>query len=165
VPPPLAPRPRAALRHRQRRSATSGINIINNNSVGGAASMRRRFSPSTGKADFNIDGRVCLRELYTASAPRPPRCARSIEAIKRTGNLHGKPAIIVHGRADTLIPINHTSRPYYALNKSVDSGEPLSPTTRSPTRSTSTLRRQRGARRATTRASSRCTATSSRRWT
>src|SRR5205814_8369237 len=28
-------------------------------------------------------------------------------------------------RSDTLVPVNHTSRPYYALNKSVDSGSKL----------------------------------------
>jgi hydroxybutyrate-dimer hydrolase len=36
--------------------------------------------------------------------------------VRRTGNLHGKPAIIVHGRSDTLEPVNHTSRPYYGNN-------------------------------------------------
>ncbi len=35
----------------------------------------------------------------------------------RTGNLRGKPAIIVHGRADALIPVNFNSRPYFGLNK------------------------------------------------
>jgi hydroxybutyrate-dimer hydrolase len=31
--------------------------------------------------------------------------------------LRGKPAIIVQGRSDTLVPMNHTSRPYLGLNK------------------------------------------------
>jgi hydroxybutyrate-dimer hydrolase len=35
----------------------------------------------------------------------------------RTGNLRGKPAMIVHGRSDGLLPVNHTSRPYLGLNK------------------------------------------------
>ena len=39
---------------------------------------------------------------------------------QRSGNLQGKPAIIVHGRDDALLPVNHTSRPYYALNKKVE---------------------------------------------
>ena len=37
-----------------------------------------------------------------------------------TGNLRGKPAIIVHGRADALVPVNHTSRPYFGANKIVE---------------------------------------------
>ena len=49
----------------------------------------------------------------------------SIDALKRNGNLRGKPAVIVHGRADTLILLNHTSRPYYALNKQVDTSSKL----------------------------------------
>jgi len=30
--------------------------------------------------------------------------------------LRGKPAIIVHGRSDALVPVNHASRAYYAAN-------------------------------------------------
>jgi hydroxybutyrate-dimer hydrolase len=38
----------------------------------------------------------------------------------RTANLRGKPAIIVHGRNDALIPVNHNSRAYFAANKLVE---------------------------------------------
>ncbi|MFK7892169.1 MAG: 3-hydroxybutyrate oligomer hydrolase family protein, partial [Granulosicoccus sp.] len=38
-------------------------------------------------------------------------------------NLHGVPTVIVHGRADALIPVNHSSRPYYALNRQVEGGD------------------------------------------
>jgi hydroxybutyrate-dimer hydrolase len=72
-------------------------------------------SPSTGMQDLNVDGAVCLRDLLTNATVRA-----SIDAAKRTGNLRGKPAVIVHGRSDTLVPPNHTSRPYYALNKTVE---------------------------------------------
>lgn len=99
---------------------TGGIAIINNASVGGAATDAASVSPSTGKADFNFDGSVCLRELYTGSGAAASTLRASIEATKRTGNLRGKPAVIVHGRADTLVPVNHTSRPYYALNKTAE---------------------------------------------
>lgn len=40
--------------------------------------------------------------------------------MRPSGDLHGKPAIIVHGRADTNTPINHSSRPYFGLNKLVE---------------------------------------------
>jgi hydroxybutyrate-dimer hydrolase len=99
---------------------TSGINIVNNNSVGGAALDAISVSPSTGKADMNFDGALCLRNLLTASSAAGNTLRASINELKVNGNLHGKPAIIVQGRADTLIPMNHTSRPYYALNMSVE---------------------------------------------
>jgi len=104
---------------------TSGINIINNNSVGGAAVDAASISPSTGKADLNFDGALCLRNLLTSTSAAGVTVRASIDAVKATGNLHGKPAIIVQGRSDTLLPMNHTSRPYYALNKSVDSASQL----------------------------------------
>ena len=37
-----------------------------------------------------------------------------------TGNLRGKPAMIVHGRGERIIPVNHTSRPYFGTNKMVE---------------------------------------------
>jgi hydroxybutyrate-dimer hydrolase len=104
---------------------TSGINIINNNSVGGAAVDAASISPSTGKADLNFDGALCLRDLLTSSSAAGTTLRASIDQLKATGNLHGKPAIIVQGRSDTLLPMNHTSRPYYALNKTVDSQSQL----------------------------------------
>ena len=104
---------------------TSGINIVNNNSVGGAAVDAASVSPSTGKADLNFDGALCLRDLLTSSSAAGTTLRASIDAVKATGNLHGKPAIIVQGRSDTLLPMNHTSRPYYALNKTVDSASQL----------------------------------------
>jgi len=105
---------------------TSGINILNNNSVGGTAVDAASVTPSTGIADFNIDGAICLRNLWTGSDALAVKARANVEATKRTGNLHGLPAIIVHGRSDTLVPVNNTSRPYYALNKTVDSASQLS---------------------------------------
>jgi hydroxybutyrate-dimer hydrolase len=104
---------------------TSGINIINNNSVGGAAVDAASVSPSTGKADLNVDGALCLRSLFTGTDTIATTVRASIDALKRNGNLRGKPAVIVHGRSDTLIILNHTSRPYYALNKQVDTASKL----------------------------------------
>ena len=104
---------------------TSGINLVNNNSVGGAADEFVSVTGSTGVQDFNIDGAQCMRDLLTATNTAGTNLRASINAAKRTGNLRGKPAIIVHGRSDTLVPINHTSRPYYALNKSVDTASKL----------------------------------------
>ena len=105
---------------------TSGINIVNNNSVGGAAVDAASTSPSTGKQDLNVDGAICLRDIHTLSVNANTTLRESVNAVKVTGNLRGKPAIIVHGRADTLIPVNHTSRPYFALNKANDGSSRLS---------------------------------------
>ena len=104
---------------------TSGINILNNNSVGGTALDAASISPSTGKADFNIDGALCLRDVFTGTSATSAAARANVDATKRTGDLHGKPTIIVHGRSDTLVPVNNTSRPYYALNKTVDTHSQL----------------------------------------
>ena len=104
---------------------TGGVNILNNNSVGGTALDAASISPSTGKADYNVDGALCLREQLTAQTLVATTLSASIAAVKRGANLHGKPAVIVHGRSDTLVPVNHSSRPYYALNKSVEPGSRL----------------------------------------
>ena len=104
---------------------TAGVNIVNNNAVGGPALDAASISPSTGKADYNVDGALCLREQLTAQTLVATTLSASIAAVKRSGNLRGKPAVIVHGRSDTLVPVNHSSRPYYALNKSVEAGSRL----------------------------------------
>ncbi len=99
----------------------SGINIINNNDpVSGAILDSISVSPSTGSLDFNIDGAICLRNLYTGSDVLAQRVQSGITEVKHTANLHGKPAIIVHGRSDTLVPPAFTSRPYFGANKIVE---------------------------------------------
>jgi hydroxybutyrate-dimer hydrolase len=37
-----------------------------------------------------------------------------------TGDLHRKPVVIVAGRSDTLVPVNHSSRAYVAFNSKVE---------------------------------------------
>ena len=77
-------------------------------------------SPSTGTNDFNVDGAICLRNLYTGNDAAAQRVQSGITEVKRAANLHGKPAIIVHGRADTNTPPANTSRPYFGANKIVE---------------------------------------------
>src|SRR5690606_18075115 len=48
------------------------------------------------------------------------RIAAGIDAVRASGNLRGKPAVVVTGRADAILPINHTSRPYFGLNRRVE---------------------------------------------
>ena len=87
---------------------TNGINLVYNAGTSGAAD--HRFAT----ADASFAGAFCLRGL---SANGDARMTASVEAIRVNANLHGKPAIIVQGRSDTLVPINHASRPYAAMNK------------------------------------------------
>jgi len=99
---------------------TSGIQIINNLSVGGPIRDSLSTSPSTGLIDYNIDGALCQRELMTGNSPNASRVQVGIQQVQKSANLQGKPAIIVHGRSDTLVPTNFSSRPYYAQNKVVE---------------------------------------------
>jgi hydroxybutyrate-dimer hydrolase len=104
---------------------SGGVNIVNNNSVGGAFLDGTSVSPSTGKQDFNVDGALCLRSLLTGASAQAAAVNAGINQVKRSGNLRGKPAIIVHGRSDALVPVNHASRAYLALNRSVETGSKL----------------------------------------
>ena len=111
---------------------TAGITIINNNAVGGPFLDGTAASASTGAKDYGIDGALCLRSLVIgkdvvtnapltgAALAASTQLLASIAEVRATGNLHGKPAVIVHGRADALIPVNHASRPYFGLNKIVE---------------------------------------------
>jgi hydroxybutyrate-dimer hydrolase len=111
---------------------TGGINIINNLAVGGPILDSLSVSLSTGLQDFNLDGALCLRSLVTGADPETgipltgvllshgAQVRAGIAAVRARGNLRGKPAVLVHGRADTLVPVNHSSRPYFGLNKMVE---------------------------------------------
>jgi hydroxybutyrate-dimer hydrolase len=79
-----------------------------------------------------VDGAACLRALWTgttdgAGAPLSGDLLTQSNAVKagvqqvlRSGRLHGVPAILVQGRNDALVPVNHASRAYLAANKSRD---------------------------------------------
>jgi hydroxybutyrate-dimer hydrolase len=89
---------------------TSGINIINNDSLGGPKLDAVSFSPNNVQ-DYNTPGALCLRNLKDAKKVR-----EGISRVRAGGDLRGKPTVIVHGRADALVPVNHSSRPYVGLN-------------------------------------------------
>lgn len=98
---------------------SAGVNLINNLAAQGPARDLLSMS-ATGMFDWNLDGALCLRDLVTGSSANAQRLQAGMRETQRNGNLRGKPAIIVHGRNDALLPVNHTSRPYYALNKKVE---------------------------------------------
>lgn len=98
---------------------SAGVNLVNNQAAQGPARDFLSLSPS-GLFDWNLDGALCLRDLVIGSGAAAQRLQAGMKETQRSGNLRGKPAIIVHGRDDALLPVNHTSRPYYALNKKVE---------------------------------------------
>jgi hydroxybutyrate-dimer hydrolase len=99
---------------------SSGINIVNNLSPGGPLVDLASSSPSTALADLNIDGAICLRNLWIAADANAVRVQKGVAETLRSANLHGKPAIIVAGRADTLVPVNMNARPYFGQNRIVE---------------------------------------------
>jgi len=113
----------------------SPATVVYNNSVGGAKAWQFAVSPSTGVADFGLDNALCQRALVTGADPvtgaaltatTTPTAAQSaavragIAEVVRNGNLRGKPAIIVSGRNDALVPVNNNSRAYVAYNRVVE---------------------------------------------
>jgi hydroxybutyrate-dimer hydrolase len=102
---------------------STGIQIINNN----ASPTPKQDQTST--ADSNLDGAACLRSLWTGTAngsgaPLTGNLLAQSNAVKdgvnqvlRSGRLRGIPTILVQGRNDTLVPVNHASRAYLGANK------------------------------------------------
>ncbi|WP_374363425.1 3-hydroxybutyrate oligomer hydrolase family protein [Pseudoduganella danionis] len=115
-------------------SSQNGIvgNVIYEDAVGGARAYQFGVSPSSNLADQSLDGFLCLRALATgvdpvsgaalspALAAQSARVKAGMAEVVASGNLHGKPAIIVQGRSDTLIPVNFASRAYLGLNATVE---------------------------------------------
>jgi hydroxybutyrate-dimer hydrolase len=102
---------------------TVGVNLVFNDAANSAtpgAGKRDLFaaSPSTGALDLSLDGALCQRALMTSDSDRTARrVQRNVEAVQLDARLRGTPTLIVHGRADALIPVNHASRAYYGANR------------------------------------------------
>lgn len=109
---------------------TGGVNMVNDLSQGGAKEDRISVS-ANGKTDLNTAGAICLREIATGKTvsgqaldatrkAQSDRVAKGLAETQMTGNLRGKPTIIVVPRSDAVLPINHTGRAYFAHNQNVD---------------------------------------------
>jgi hydroxybutyrate-dimer hydrolase len=113
---------------------TTGVNLVYNDALGGAMLDLLTVSPSTGQADFALDGAICHRNLVEgrdivtgarlrgAMKEASDRVRTGLRQVKLTGVLGNTPTIIVHGRADALVPVNHASRAYYAKNQDIAFG-------------------------------------------
>lgn len=109
-----------------------GIEVVYNDSVGGAKWYFNGVSPSTNRADAALDGQLCLRSMVTgvdtvsgvalngAALANSQRVQAGMKETLLTGNLRGKPVVIVHGRSDTLVPVNHATRAYVAFANKVN---------------------------------------------
>jgi hydroxybutyrate-dimer hydrolase len=129
-----SPAPFTAAQKASSFATQNGIigSVVYEDSVGGAKAYNFGVSPGSGLADQSLDGFLCLRALATGIDPvnggalgttlaaQSARVRAGVAEVAATGNLHGKPAIIVHGRSDTLIPVNFASRAYVGLNASVE---------------------------------------------
>ena len=109
--------------------------VIYDNSPGGSKFWAVAASASTGTQDFGLDTALCQRALVTGvdpvtggtlTATSTPTAAQSaavqagMREVTLSGNLQGKPTIIVHGRSDALVPPNNNARAYAALNRAVE---------------------------------------------
>lgn len=112
---------------------TGGVNLVYDRSVGGAKLDFLAVSPTSNTADFALDGALCMRSLVTGKdeatgaaltgtlKAQSDRVIAGVNAVQLTAKLRSKPTIIVAGRSDTLLPINHTARAYFGKNQLTDS--------------------------------------------
>ncbi|MEN9484474.1 MAG: hypothetical protein RJB37_2354 [Pseudomonadota bacterium] len=112
---------------------TGGVNLVYDRSVGGAKLDFLAVSPTSNTADFALDGALCMRSLVTGKdeatgaaltgtlKAQSDRVIAGINEVQLTAKLRSKPTIIVAGRSDTLLPINHTARAYFGKNQLTDS--------------------------------------------
>lgn len=110
----------------------SPASVVYNNSVGGARQWSFGVSPTSGTADLSLDSALCLRALALGADPATgaaltdgttPTLAQSqavragVNDVLLNGKLRGKPVMMVGGRSDALIPVNHSERAYAAFNR------------------------------------------------
>ncbi|HKE20131.1 MAG TPA: 3-hydroxybutyrate oligomer hydrolase family protein [Kofleriaceae bacterium] len=96
---------------------TGGIDLVYEAGTSGPT-IHSRATP-----DASYAGAVCLRDLFTGAGDLADRLRDGVDAVRHGGDLHGKPAIIVQGRSDALVPINHASRPYFGMNRMAEGAD------------------------------------------
>src|SRR5262249_19654503 len=112
----------------------TGVNLVYNDSSGGAKLDLLAVSPSTGSADFALDGAICHRNLAEgrdiltgaaltgAMKSISDRVREGIETVKLTSFLKNTTSIAVQCPSDALIPVNRSWRAYYASNQATARG-------------------------------------------
>ncbi|MBE9171267.1 hydrolase [Pleurocapsales cyanobacterium LEGE 06147] len=115
---------------------SNGTNLINNYGNNGAGIDFRYSADDNNNRDEYLQGANCLRQLATGTtgvtadtgsrltggeaAAHFNRVQAGIQDIIASGDLQGKPVIIIHGRDDALLHVNFTSRSYYGLNQKIE---------------------------------------------
>ncbi|MDN3640111.1 3-hydroxybutyrate oligomer hydrolase family protein [Simiduia curdlanivorans] len=89
---------------------TSGLHIINDQSQEGPRSLY--FSKNqAGQLDYGLTNMLCLKQAINS-----PDFDAQVNQLAFSGDLHGKPALIVQGGSDNLIDPSQHSRAYLDLN-------------------------------------------------
>lgn len=110
---------------------TAGISVVMSDADG----QPRATNP------WNARLAACLRALHTGEcaglqvlgagsdidgfAAMARRVAAGEREVAMTARTSGRPVIILHGRADALIPVNHSSRAYFAVSQSQSEQRPV----------------------------------------
>jgi hydroxybutyrate-dimer hydrolase len=98
--------------------AVAGGPEVNVNGGSVALALRFRGLAAFGRHSGAVNsGDVASGELGEGAgfAALRERVQQGLQAATMTGQLDARPVAIVHGRADALIQVNHSSRAYYAL--------------------------------------------------
>ncbi|MGY8525257.1 3-hydroxybutyrate oligomer hydrolase family protein [Paracidovorax citrulli] len=102
---------------------SADIQLINDRDPRGPRRDLFSRSPDSLVDDANLAGAFCLRGLLTGVGTEAAALQSGQRDTLRSGDLRGKPTLIVHGRDDALLPVNHTSRPYLGLNRQREGGD------------------------------------------
>ncbi len=116
---------------------SNGTLLIDNTGNSGTGASFRTTRNANGLLDEFLAGALCVRRLATGQnmdgspltgteADQSTRIQAGLDDILGSGDLQGKPSIIIHGRDDALIAVNHTSRYYYGLNHKTEANSQLS---------------------------------------
>jgi len=119
---------------------SSGTSLINNSGNEGKGINFRNSVDVNGNLDGYLEGALCLRRLATGTtgvtintgtdltgteSEHYQRVQDGIAEVLASGDLRGKPAMIVHGRDDALAHVNFSSRAYYGLNQKTKTNSQL----------------------------------------
>jgi hydroxybutyrate-dimer hydrolase len=117
---------------------SSGTFLISNQGNGGEGINFRYETDADGVEEGYLTGALCLRRLVTGvtglttgdpltgdESQYYQRVQEGIKQVYASGDLRGKPVIIVHGRDDALAHVNFTSRAYYSLNQKTKTNSQL----------------------------------------
>ncbi|CAD5374346.1 D-(-)-3-hydroxybutyrate oligomer hydrolase [Rubrivivax sp. A210] len=116
-------------------NGTPATPVVNDALGGAPRAWQFATSALNGVRDLGIDGAQCQRALVTGihtvtglplTADTTPtkvqsdRVRAGMAEVLLNGNLRGKPTLIVAGRSDALLPLNHSERAYVAFNRMVE---------------------------------------------